>query len=248
MSGDILPGSLNGHTALVTGGTSGIGRGTVEALSAAGARVFVGSRSFAKAEELSRELTDRGMAVDALEIDVLDERSVSTAFSEIDRTNAALSLLVNNVGTTAYEPFGDIKVSTWDMVMSTNVRSAFLCSQRAIERMLPAGQGQIVNVGSIWATRGGPGRAAYISSKHALVGLTKALDQEFGQHGIRVNMVNPGPVATERAMKTDVDTTGWLEPRDIGNLVAFLASPSSKAVRGAIVDAFGNGKVLGNFD
>lgn len=248
MSRETVGQSLAGQVALVTGGTQGIGRGTVEVLAERGARVFVGSRNLDRAQELATLLCNRGLAVEPLEIDVLDERSIFTAFDAVNERCGGATVLVNNVGTTAYQPFAEITAETWDRVMATNLRSAFLCSQRAIEQMLIKGHGQIVNVGSIWATRGGPGRAAYIASKHALVGLTRALDQEFGSRGIRVNMVNPGPVATERAAATNVDTSEWLAPRDIGSVITYLLSPEAKAVRGAVVDAFGQGKVLSNFD
>lgn len=248
MHGETLGKSLTGQVALVTGGTRGIGRGTVEELAERGARVFIGSRSLERGQELATALCARGLAVEPLEIDVLDERSISTAFAVLNERCGGVSVLVNNVGTTAYQPFAEITAETWDWVMATNVRSAFLCSQQAIGKMLTKGHGQIVNVGSIWATRGGPGRAAYIASKHALIGLTRALDQEFRSRGICVNMVNPGPVATERALATDVDTSEWLEPRDIGSVIAYLLSPDAKAIRGAVVDALGQGKVLSNFD
>lgn len=181
-------------TALVTGGSRGIGRAVCLALAGAGYDVaFCWSRDDAGAAETARLVERAGAGAMPLRCDVTDEAQVAATVAAVP----GLSVLVNNAGTALYKQVQDTSYAEWRRVFAVNADGAFLCTRAAVPRFLRRGGGCIVNVSSVWGERGGACEAAYSASKAALIGFTKACAKELAPSGIRVNCVSCGFIDTE---------------------------------------------------
>jgi gluconate 5-dehydrogenase len=189
--------NLEGKTALVTGGSRGLGLQIAEALGEAGARVMLTSRKAADLEESVAHLTGRGVQACWTAADASDAAQVQRVCEEAMQQLGRIDILVNNAGATWGAPAEEHPLDAWDKVMSLNVRSLFVFSQ-AVARasMIPAKSGRIINVASIAGLGGNrPGTMstiAYNTSKGAVVNFTRALAAEWGRHGITVNALAPG--------------------------------------------------------
>lgn len=230
--------SLAGNTAVVTGAAQGIGRAIAEALGDRGAHVVV------------VDVADGAATVDAVEAaggsaeyregDVTEEASLRAAFDGLD-----LDVLVNNAA--YYAPlvgdkrrFDDIDRETWETVMAVNATGTFLASKHALPRF--GDGGSIVNIASNVAVTGTPGFLHYVASKAAVLGMTRAMANELGPAGIRVNAVLPGFTASEASLEAGEDYLAErveaqaieraIQPEDIAGAVAFLAGPDSAMVTG----------------
>lgn len=237
---------LSREIAVVTGGASGIGRATVGSLANLGAHVVIAARCHERSDAYAREQRLRGHRVSAVALDVASPPSVAAGFGTIRAEVGNPTILVNNAGVTGYAPFLDSTSDAFADVVRINLFGAELCCREVLRDMAAAGRGVIVNVGSMWATKGGPNRAAYVTSKHGLLGLTRALSAEFAPLGIRVTIVNPGPVSTPTGTRTaekvgagTVD--GWLRPSEVADVVAFVCSPQGAALAGTAIDLPGQG-------
>ncbi|QCR32138.1 SDR family NAD(P)-dependent oxidoreductase [Lysinibacillus sp. SGAir0095] len=240
---------LKGKVALVTGGGRGIGRETCLLLASYGADVAVCARSQAECEEVVQTIkTQYGTNAISVICDVgnLDEvkKCVAKTISELGQ----IDILINNAGVMSLKPFVETSVEEWQWVQDINVNGAFYLCKEVIPEMITRKDGIIINIASIWGTKGGPNRSAYITSKHAIIGFTKALGEEMKPYGIRVNAVSPGPVDTK--MMTDIapdyDKSAWLKPIDIANVIVDLALPKSVAVTATTIEAFGKGQPVSN--
>ncbi len=181
-------------TALVTGGSRGIGRAVCLALARAGYDVaFCWARDDAGAAETARLVERAGAGAMPLRCDVTDEAQVAATVAAVP----GLSVLVNNAGTALYKQVQDTSYAEWRRVFAVNADGAFLCTRAAVPRFLRRGGGCIVNVSSVWGERGGACEAAYSASKAALIGFTKACAKELAPSGIRVNCVSCGFIDTE---------------------------------------------------
>ena len=184
---------LTGKTALITGGSRGLGLQIAEALGDAGARLIISSRKAADLETAKAHLEGRGVTVDYIVADNgKDEdilRLADEAIAKLDRVD----ILVNNAGATWGAPAEDHPIEAWDRVMNLNVRSLFVLSQQIAKRsMIPNRYGRILNLASIAGLRGGAGVIAYNTSKGAVVNFTRGLAADWGPHGITVNALAPG--------------------------------------------------------
>jgi NAD(P)-dependent dehydrogenase (short-subunit alcohol dehydrogenase family) len=219
--------ALAGEIAVVTGAAQGIGAAVADALEAAGARVA------------------RTDITGDLRLDVTDRGSVDRALVEVAERLGEPTILVNNAGINRLGPSESLSDERWQEVVDVNLTGTFRCAQAAGARMLAAGRGSIVNVASISAFVGMPGRAAYCATKAAVVALTRVLAVEWAARGVRVNAVAPGYVGTpmvEQAMAEGLlaedDLAGRTpfgrvaSPAEIADAVVYLASPAARYVTG----------------
>lgn len=191
---------LDGRVALVTGGGTGLGRRTVLGLAERGALVAVNySRSRSPAEEVVREIEDRGGEAMAIRADVSDGVSVTAMVAAVEKGLGPVDILINNAGITHYVPFPELEAVTpriWRRIMDVNVAGAFLCSQAVAPGMRARGAGKIVNVASNSALTDAGSSIPYVVSKAALLSLTRCLARALGPE-VQVNAVAPGWMPTE---------------------------------------------------
>ncbi|NUT91809.1 MAG: SDR family oxidoreductase [Saccharothrix sp.] len=234
---------LKGQVALVTGSTAGIGRETARLLAAAGAEVVVTGRDAERGAEVVREIEDDGgaarfVAADMADLD--DVRRLAEAVGEVD-------VLVNNAGIFPFAPTAEQSVETYERLFDVNVRALFFLTAALAPKMAAKGSGSIVNISTMATAVGLPGAAVYSATKAAVESLTRTWAVEF--KGVRVNTVSPGPVATETVLATNADAVEQVakttllgraaDPKEIAEVVLFLASPRSSYVTGANLVADG---------
>jgi NAD(P)-dependent dehydrogenase (short-subunit alcohol dehydrogenase family) len=238
-------GAFAGKVAIVTGAASGIGLATTELLHAEGANVIAVGRS-ANVEALARP------GIVPLIADVAREESaVQAVAAAVDRFGK-LDILVNNAAIIINKPVVEMSLEDWNSIQSVNATGAFLFSREAMRVMVPAKTGAIVNVGSYACYQAFPTIAAYAASKGALAQLTRALSLEAIDHGIRVNAVGSGDVITNITNHIHADGQAFLaehgkkapirraaHPKEIAEVIAFLASEKASFMVGAVVMADG---------
>lgn len=233
---------LAGKIAIVTGVLSGIGAAVARRFAAEGARV------------IAADITGRdGAALDgieAMQLDVGDERSVTECFAAVVGRYGRLDLLVNSAGIGRVMPFLETPVAEFDRIMAVNLRGSFLAGQAAARHMVRGGGGAIVNVGSVSGLRGNVGRAAYGASKGAVVTLSQVMAVELACHGIRVNVIAPGPIESPMAAAihsaSDREAWGRQTPmrrygtaEEIAGVAAFLCSDDASYITGHVLAADG---------
>jgi NAD(P)-dependent dehydrogenase (short-subunit alcohol dehydrogenase family) len=245
---------LRGKVAVVTGGGSGIGLAIGARLAADGAAVAVLDRDGASADGAAATIVAGGGTAIGVEADVTDRAGVEVAVDHVAQNLGAPTILVNNAGLEQFGPFLKIDLETWQRVHSVNLTGTFHCCQVVIPHMLEAGWGRIVNISSSSAQGGQPYMAAYVSSKAAVIGLTKSLALEFGPKGITVNTIPPGFIDTpmlraneargrlggpveEHEQRTPVRRIG--RPEDIAAATAFLVTDEASYVTGQVIGVNG---------
>jgi 3-hydroxybutyrate dehydrogenase len=243
---------LPGLHAVITGASRGIGAVIAAALAAEGVRVSLLGRD---AEALSRVAEELGGAGPALAIttDVTDSESVQAAFKKARERFGPVQLLINNAGQAASAKFTETDETLWNQLFAVNLHGTYFCCRQAVPDMLQTGFGRIVNVASIAGLRGAAYISAYVSSKHAVIGLTRALALEYATRNITVNAVCPGYVDTDivkSAVANIIGKTGrteaealaalvgnnpqrrLIEPREVADTVMWLCRPGSESVTG----------------
>jgi len=237
------PLTLDGRSALVTGGGRGIGKGIALALAGAGCRVAINYYVEPElAEATVQELSALGVEAFAVEADVGVPADVRGMVDAVVKRFGRLDVLVNNAGVQTWTPFLEVREEEWDLVIRTNLKGCFLCTQAAALHMKDYGGGAIVNIGSGSNKVPFPGLVAYTASKGGIEMLTRVAAVELAPHGIRVNCVAPGAVEVERTRLELPDyagTWGGLTPLgrvgtpdDVARAVVFLAGPDSSFVTG----------------
>jgi len=243
---------LTGRKALVTGGATGIGEGIALGLAAVGADVALTYRSHAPEDTLARieALGRKGAAIKA-DFSGMDQAAAEDVVRFASDALGGLDILVNNAGIIHREDSSEMPLDDWRRVLSVNLDSVWLLSQAAGKRMLSQGSGKIIIVSSVLASQGGLRVPAYVASKHAVVGLTKALCNEWAPQGINVNSIAPGYTATDntQALRDDPDRSKALleripagrfaEPSEIAGAAVFLASNAANYCHGSVVTVDG---------
>jgi 3-oxoacyl-[acyl-carrier protein] reductase len=246
--------SLAGRVALVTGASQGIGRACAVRLASAGAAVAVAARNQGKLDELVSEIKASGGKAEAFRLDVSDEDQIKSAFKAALGKLTKIDILVNNAGITRDQLVMRMKRADWDMVLNTNLTSAYCCIQQVIGSMLKQRWGRIINISSIFGQMGQAGQANYAASKAGLIGLTMAIAREVASRSITCNAVAPGFVETAMTagLPEDLKQTALKliplgrigTPEDVANAVAFLASDEASYITGHVLNVNG-GMLMG---
>jgi NAD(P)-dependent dehydrogenase (short-subunit alcohol dehydrogenase family) len=237
---------LENKVALVTGGTSGIGKATAIALAQAGAKVVVIGRRQVEGEETIRQIQAMGGEGFSVSADVSKEADVQMLIEKIMIHYGRLDIAFNNAGVEQDPtPLAEQTEATYDRIMDINVKGVWLSLKHEIPALLKSGGGAIVNTSSVLGLVGGAMVPIYTASKHAVEGLTKSLALEYAKQGIRVNAVSPGPIQTEmfdRLSKANPEAIEQLiagqpmgrmgKPEEVVNAVLWLCSDASSFVTG----------------
>jgi 3-oxoacyl-[acyl-carrier protein] reductase len=241
-----MPEALTSRVALVTGAGRGIGKGIALELARAGCRIAVNYVTEPeKAQETVAEIRALGVEALAVEADVGQAGAVIAMVDRVVREFKALDILVNNAGTQTFKPLLDVTEAEWDLVVNTNLKGCFLCTQSAARIMKAHGGGSIINIGSGCNKVAFPNLVAYTASKGGIEMFTKVAAVELGPHGIRVNCVAPGAIEIERTKQELPDYAGtWsaITPLrrigyadDVARAVAFLAGPNASFISGQTI-------------
>lgn len=231
---------------LVTGGGSGIGRATCLAFAQEGADVGVADFDVGRAEAVAAEVRSTGRKAVVIRVDVTEPASTQAMVNQAVSALGSIHILVNSAGVREIIPFLELSFAEWQRVIGTNLSGTFLSSQAVAQYLVKRGQGgKIVNLASVAGLTGVLNRAAYVSSKHAVVGLTKEMALELADKNIQVNAVAPGVVQTSmtesyfekqsvmESLRKAHPAGRWAQPEEIASLILFLASPEADFITGA---------------
>ena len=247
------PKILEGQTALVTGGSRGIGKAIALALAESGAEIAVNySQSPNKAQEVVEEIVSLGGKAYSLQANIADESSVNELIKNVLERSQKIDVLVNNAGITKDGLLMRMKINDWQEVINLNLTGVFLTTRAVSRSMLKQKKGRIINITSVVGLVGNAGQANYSSAKAGLIGLTKTTAKEFASRGITVNAIAPGFISTD--MTKDLNNEAILSaiplgkfgtPEQIAGTVRFLASdPAASYITGQVLNVDG-GMVMG---
>ncbi|MDO3722624.1 3-oxoacyl-ACP reductase FabG [Marinobacter sp. chi1] len=241
--------TLEGKTALVTGGTRGIGKAIVHALASQGAEVVGTATSSDGAESITKALSDAGLKGYGIVMNVADPESIDAGLKEVAERSGAPVILVNNAGITRDNLLMRLKDDDWTSVLETNLSSVYRTSKAVLRGMAKARWGRIINISSVVAGMGNPGQGNYCAAKAGVEGFTRSLAKEMSNRGITANCVAPGFIDTDMTKKLDdrqreamleIIPAGRLgEPEEVAAVVAFLASDAAAYVSGETIHVNG---------
>lgn len=247
--------NLKDKVAIVTGGGTGIGKAIALEYANAGADVVVCSRKLDNVEKVCKQLKDMGRRSIAISTDVRVKEQVNNMAAQVMKEFGKIDILVNNSGSGHMVPILEMSEEEWDMVIDTNLKGVLLCTQIVAKYMIERRYGKIINISSTCALGAiVTGQSAYVASKFAVVGFTKASARELGPYGINVNAIAPGRIPTPMVYEgmtkeeadvfldkgkkaTTVERIGT--PEDIAHLALFLASDESSFISAELVASNG---------
>ena len=236
--------NLQGKVALITGASKGLGRAMALALAGAGARLALVSRDMDKLNETAAAVRELGAEAEVFKADVSSEAEVLQLATDVAAKMGKVQILINNAGVNVRKSITEFTLDEWNYVLNTNLTAVFLMCRSFVPHMQGTGYGRILNMTSIMSHVSLPGRAAYSSSKAALLGLTRALALELATEGINVVGISPGPFATEMntvlmqnpeanaQFLSSIPVGRWGKVEDIGKLALFLCSDDASFITG----------------
>ncbi|MFC8526128.1 SDR family NAD(P)-dependent oxidoreductase [Nocardia sp. NPDC057227] len=241
------------HTAVVTGGASGMGLAIAQRLAARGDRVAILDLDGAGAERAAAEIRDKGDTATGFAADVTDRAAVDAAVAATRATYGPIDVLVTSAGLVAFQPFTEISLESWNRVLAVNLTGTFHCVQAVLPDMLARSWGRIVTISSSSAQRGSPGMVHYTASKGAVIAMTKGLAREYAARGITVNTIPPSGIDTpmsrssqaaghlpDSATMANAIPVGFLGTGDdIAAACAFLCSDDARYITGQVVGVNG---------
>lgn len=236
--------NLKGRNALITGASKGLGRAMAIALAENGAHLVLVARNKEMLESVAKEVEAAGSTADVFVADVSQEAQVLQLEKDVAAKVGKVQILINNAGTNLRKDIQDFTLEEWKGVQDTNLTSVFLMCRAFVPHLKGTGYGRILNMTSIMAHVSLPQRAAYSSTKFALLGMTKAIALELAKEGITVNGISPGPFATEintailqnpeanAAFVAKIPMGRWGKVEEVGALAAFLCSDNAGFITG----------------
>jgi 3-oxoacyl-[acyl-carrier protein] reductase len=241
--------SLNGKIALVTGAAQGIGRDIALGLAADGADVAICDVNLEAAQKTAADIEAKGRKSLAVKANVATSADVTDMIDQVVEKFSRIDILVNNAGITRDGLILRMKEEDWDLVLSINLKGAFLCTKAALKYMTKQRAGTIINIASIVGAMGNAGQANYVASKAGLIGLTKTIAREYANRNVTANAVAPGFIDTAMTQSLTDQVRADLAKQiplgrlgssdDVANAVRFLASPSAAYITGQVVHVNG---------
>jgi len=210
------------ETAIITGGTRGIGLAIARRLGRLGARVAICSRTPPAVKRAQAALRSEGIQAYGWPADVGDAKSVRRFVARVRKDLGEVSVLVNNAGVGVFRPVHEMDERDWDLVLRTNLKGAFLMSREVAPRMIHLARGHIIHIASLAGKNTFAGGGAYCASKWGLRGLAGAMAEDLRAHGIRVSTIFPGSVHTEFSPHAGKDPGRMLQPDDVAHVVEML--------------------------
>jgi len=248
----VNPFDLTGRLAVVTGARRGIGRAMARALAEAGADVIgVSANLEPSGSDVEKDVTAAGRAFEAIRTDFADPEAVQALAENLAGRTRPVDILVNNAGTIRRTPAAQHSDADWNLVLQVNLTAQFALARALGATMVERGYGKIIFTASLLSYQGGITVPGYTAAKHAVAGLTKALANEWAPHGVNVNAIAPGYIATDntQALQDDprrnaailerIPAGRWGNPGDLAGATVFLASDAAAYIHGTILPVDG---------